>query len=149
MATEQGIIIKTDSDTAWTKTIRKSSCKGCSSSESCSESKSKEEMIVEISNPIGAKVGDLVIFSFNSILLFKVLFMMYVLPILCMIIGALAGHKLALHYNYNDSAVSAFFAFLFFFLAIFMIRIRSNKLSKKNTYKPKIIRIISKNNNII
>jgi len=145
LATEEGIITKTGSDTAWAKTIKGSSCEACSSKDSCSEMQSGKEMIVEAYNPIGAKTGDKVVLSFATTSLLKAMFMLYVFPIICMIAGAFTGHHLALKYNYNDSFLSAIFAFLLFFLAIFVIRLRSEKLAKKNAYKPKIIRIVTKN----
>ena len=144
LATEEGIIIKTDIDTAWAKTIKGSSCEACSSKDSCSEMQSGKEMLVEAYNPVGAKTGDKVVLSFATTSLLKAMFMLYIFPIICMIAGAFTGHNLAFKYNYNDSFLSALFAFLFFSLAILLIRLRSEKMAKKNAYKPKIIRIVTK-----
>ncbi len=101
-------------------------------------------MIVEARNPAGAKVGDRVVLSFETSSLLKALFLLYVFPIICMIAGAVVGHKFAIIYNYNDSVMSAISGFLFFFLAIIVIRLTSDKLAEKDAYKPKIIRILSK-----
>ncbi|MBL0717636.1 MAG: SoxR reducing system RseC family protein [Desulfosarcina sp.] len=145
MATEEGIITKIDATTAWAKTTRSSSCASCSSRDSCNVmEEGGKEMIVEARNPAGAKVGDRVVLSFETSSLLKALFLLYVFPIICMIAGAVAGHKLAAIYNYNDSVISAISGFLFFFLAIIVIRLTSDKLAEKDAYKPKIIRILSK-----
>ncbi len=143
LATEEGIITKTEADTAWAKTTRSSSCASCSSRGSCNAMEDGgKEMIVEAYNPAGAKVGDRVVLSFETSSLLKALFLLYVFPIICMIAGAAAGHKFAMIYSYNDSMCSALAGFFFFFLALAAVRLRSDKLSEQGAYKPKIIRIL-------
>jgi sigma-E factor negative regulatory protein RseC len=144
LATEEGIITKIDATTAWAKTTRSSSCASCSSRDSCNVTEEGgKEMIVEVRNLAGAKVGDRVLLRFETSSLLKALFLLYVFPIICMIAGAVAGHKFAIIYNYNDSVMSAISGFLFFFLAVIVIRLTSDKLAEKDAYKPKIIRILS------
>jgi len=72
LATEEGIITKIEAATAWAKTTRSSSCASCSSRGSCNAMEDGgKEMIVEVYNPAGAKVGDRVVLSFETSSLLK------------------------------------------------------------------------------
>ena len=65
--------------------------------------------------------------------------------------GALAGlvaitaqtQALAPFIGMNPSAASVFLGFAFFFIALFVIKIRANRMAKKNAYQPKITKILA------
>jgi len=62
---------------------------------------------------------------------------------LLLIIGAVIGHKLGSIFDFSLSATSAIMGFLFFFVAVWVIRSKANKLAQKNEYQPKIIKILT------
>jgi sigma-E factor negative regulatory protein RseC len=99
-------------------------------------------MEVEAINHAGAQVGQRVVLSFDTSPLLKATFLLYVFPILTMIAGAFVGQNLAPNYNVDPSFMSAIFGFLFFGITILFVRSKGNKLSKKDEYRPKIIRVI-------
>lgn len=142
MATEEGIVTKINSTTAWVTTIKSSACESCAAKSSCSTLASGEEMKVEAINTSGATVGDRVVIYFETSSLLKLSFFLYIFPILIMLVGALIGHKIAPFFNLDRSVFSAVCGFLFFFLAFLFIKSKGRKLSKKNQYKPKIIKIL-------
>lgn len=142
MATEEGIVTKVNSTTAWVTTIKSSACESCAAKSSCSTLASGEEMKVEAINTSGATVGDRVVIYFETSSLLKLSFFLYIFPILIMLVGALIGHKIAPFFNLDRSVFSAVCGFLFFFLAFLFIKSKGRKLSKKNQYKPKIIKIL-------
>ena len=142
MATEKGIVTKLESTTAWVKTTRTSACETCTAKSACRTLGGGKEMEVEAINPVGAKMGDWVVLGFETSALVKISFLVYIVPIVSMIIGAVIGQKIALSYQYNGSVLSAIVGFLFFFLAFLFIKSTGNKMAKKNEYRPKIIRII-------
>ncbi len=144
MATEKGIVIKADSNTALVKTTRSSSCESCDSRKSCSViSDGKEmEMEVEVINDANAKAGDRVVLSFETSALLKASFLLYVFPIILLLTGALLGQYLASFFNLNPQTAAAILGFFFFFLAFGFIRFRGNKMAEKKEYRPKIIRIL-------
>ena len=147
MATEQGIVIKTDSRSAWVKTVKSSNCAGCSARGSCHAKGGDDQMEVKAINEAGAKVGDRIVLSFKTSSLLKATFLLYVFPILLLIIGAAAGQEMAAIFNFNPSGLAAIMGFAFFFAALLIIKTSANRLAKKNEYRPKIIKII--NNTII
>ena len=142
MATEQGVVVKTESKAAWVKTVKSGACQGCSARGSCHSLGSSNEMEVKAVNKAGAKVGDRIVLSVEASSLLKVTFMLYVFPILLMIVGAVIGQEIATYFNINPSALSAFLGFSFFFAAFLVVKSTTNKLAKKNKYQPKIVKIL-------
>ena len=142
MATEQGIVIRTDSKTAWVKTQKTKACEGCSSRGACSVMGGGEEMEVEALNAAGGKVGDHVVLSFETASLLKATFLVYVIPIIGLLIGALIGQKLASIFAFNESMLAAISGLLFCGLAIFFVRIKGNRMAQQEEYRPKITRIL-------
>ena len=145
MATERGVVIrlgKPDSGLAWVQTQRTSACKSCSSRHSCSAGEGGgQEMEVEALNKAGARVGDEIILNLDTVPLLKATFLLYVFPILCMIAGAVVGHRYALSRQWDPSALSAALSLGALVVAFVIIRMRGRKLSHDRSYKPQIIRI--------
>jgi len=133
MATEEGIVIKIGSKTAWVKTTKTSACKACAAKSSCHNLGGGKEMEVEAINRAGAKVGQKVVLSFDTSPLLKATFMLYVFPILAMLAGAFIGQEMASFFN---------FGFSLFGLTLLFVKSKGNKLAKKDEYQPKVIRII-------
>ena len=144
MATEQGIVIKTDSRTAWVKTIKSANCAGCSAKGSCHSKNVGEEMEVNAINEAGARKGDRIVLSFETSSLLKATFLLYVFPILLLIIGAAIGQEMAPKFDFNPSGFSAIMGFIFFFAALLIIKTTANRLAEKNEYRPKIIKILTR-----
>ena len=143
MATEQGVVLRTDSESAWVKTTRSSACEGCTARGSCHTMGGGQEMEVKALNPAGARVGDRIVLSFETSSLLKATFLIYVFPILFLIAGAALGQMLAPLIGLSPSALSVLLGFTFFFTALFIIKARANKLAKKNAYQPKITKILT------
>lgn len=142
MATEQGIVTKTDSRSAWVKTIKSGDCAGCSARGSCHSLGSSNDMEVKAINEAGAKVGDRIVLSFETSSLLKASFLLYVFPILLLIIGALMGQGIAPYIDFNPSGFSAIVGFSFFFAAVLIIKSKANKMAEKNEYRPKVVKIL-------
>jgi sigma-E factor negative regulatory protein RseC len=143
MATEQGIVIKTDSRATWVKTVKSGNCAGCSAKGSCHAMGASDEMEVKVINEAGAKVGDRIVLSFETSSLLKATFLLYVFPILLLMVGAAIGQEMAPKFGFNPSGFSAVMGFTFFFAALLIIKTMANKLARKNEYRPKIIKILN------
>jgi sigma-E factor negative regulatory protein RseC len=144
MATEKGIVIRLGtpgSGMAWVQTQRSSACKSCSSRNSCSSSEQGQDMEVEVLNKVGARVGDEIILNLDTGPLLKATFLLYVFPILCMIAGAVVGHRYALSRGWDPSGLSAIVSLVALVISFIFIRLRGNRLSRKSAYKPQIVRI--------
>jgi sigma-E factor negative regulatory protein RseC len=97
---------------------------------------------IEAINKIGAKTDDRVVIGFESSSLLKASFLLYILPIVFMIAGALMGQKVSLKYGLSEILFSAGGAFLSFAAAFLLVRVLGNKMAQKDAYKAKIIKII-------
>lgn len=144
MATEEGVVIRTAEQTAWVKTIRSAACEACASRSSCTAMGGGNEMEVEVVNLVGAGVGDRVLLHFETSSLLKATFMLYVLPILMMLIGAVIGNEAAAALGWNASAASAIFGFFAFFVVVFFVRRRANRMARQTSYQPTLSRILQR-----
>ena len=68
--------------------------------------------------------------------------MLYVLPILILIIGAVIGQQLSSVIQINPSASSIIVGFLFFAAAVWIVKSKANKMATRNQYQPRIIKIL-------
>ena len=143
MATEEGIVTKVDSSTAWIKCTKSAACESCTAKGFCDTmGGSDDDVEVEAINAVGAKINDRVTISFGTSSLLKVSFLVYMIPVLFLILGVVIGDKIARIFNYDQSIFSIVVGFLFLFAAFFFVKTKGNKMSKKDEYKPKIIRIL-------
>ena len=143
MATEEGIVIHTHAALARVKTTKSSSCKACTARDSCHVTETGKVMEVDAINGAGAREGDRILLHFETASLMKACFLLYLLPVGFMLMGAVFGHWLALKASMNVSLLSAMFGFLSLFLSFMMIRSKANALGNNDAYKPKIIKILN------
>ncbi len=147
MAIERGVVSKIepgDDNLAWVTTKRSGSCEHCMSKDFCQEKGDKKEMEVQANNDLGAEVGDQVVIMLESSALLKAAFLMYVFPIIAMLLGAILGDRMAPQWGFDPTLTPVVAGFLFFALAILVVRFRSNKMAKKNSLQPQITRIAKK-----
>jgi len=142
LATEEGIVIHTHDALARVKTTKSSSCKACTARDSCHITETGNVMEVDAINGAGAREGDRILLHFETASLMKACFLLYLLPVGFMLIGAIFGHWLASKTNMNVTLLSAVSAFLSLFLSFVVIRSKANALGENDAYKPKIIKIL-------
>ena len=88
-------------------------------------------------------MGDRIVLSVSSAAVLKVSFLLYVFPILLMIVGAVIGQNLAPRLQMDPSMLSLLTGLLFFLMAFVFVRLGSNRMGKKDEYRPRIVRIIN------
>jgi sigma-E factor negative regulatory protein RseC len=150
MATEEGIVKKVDCDShrAWVATTRSEACEHCCAKGMCHHlGGGGNDAVVEVINSMGAAVGDRILINFKTSSYLKALFLLYVFPVFCLLIGAFIGHGLSSVLMMEPSAASALFGFSFFGLAVLFIRARANRMGAKEDYRPRIVRIINRRKN--
>ncbi len=103
-----------------------------------------KEMEIEAMNMAEAKVGNKVVVTFETASLFKLTFLIYIFPIICMIIGAVIGDKMAPEYGMDTSALSAIVGFSFFLAAFLIVRLLSDSLAKNAKYRARVTRVKAK-----
>ena len=81
--------------------------------------------------------------SVSSAAVLKVSFLLYVFPILLMIVGAVIGQNLGPRLQMDPSMLSLLTGLLFFLMAFVFVRLGSNRMGKRDEYRPRIVRIIN------
>lgn len=106
---EQIGIIREKNDEGWAvvETDRQNACGGCHSgrSDGCHSclAGSGSKLESRAANPIGAQVGDVVKINLPTTDLFKGAFILYLLPVMCLLAAALAGSSLAGAMGFNET----------------------------------------------
>ena len=68
--------------------------------------------------------------------------MLYVLPILLLIIGAVIGQQISPVIQISSSTSSIIVGFLFFAATVWIIKSKAKKMEAQNQYQPRIIKIL-------
>ncbi|RZB34300.1 MAG: sigma-E factor negative regulatory protein RseC [Desulfobacteraceae bacterium Eth-SRB1] len=143
MATAEGIVTKVDFSTAWVKCTRSAACESCKAKDFCDTvGGSDDDVEVEAINAVGAKNNDRVTISFKTSSLLKVSFLVYMVPVLFLILGVVIGDEIARIFNYDQSIFSIIAGFSFLFASFLFVKAKGSKMSEKDEYKPKIIKIL-------
>lgn len=98
MITETGRVVAVRGGKAWVQTIRASACESCSARSGCgqrvlaSASSGRANQIL-VSNHLQADVGDQVTVAIDESALLTASVLVYALPLLLMVLGAVAGQQ--------------------------------------------------------
>jgi len=101
MIEAEGVVVKVEGDVAYIQAQRASSCGGCAQQGgSCGSATligffGRKTPWYSARNPVGAKVGERVVVGIEELALFKGVLAIYVPPLLLLVAGAIAGHRLA------------------------------------------------------
>ncbi len=140
MAVEQGIVTEVTPGIAWVKTERNASCEGCASKGSCMSKGG--DMIVRTINAADARVGDRVVISLKTGAFLRATFLIYLVPVIFLMIGAITGHVIAGRLDMDPSPVAAVTGLGCLVLAVMLVKRNAGRMSADAAYQPKIVRVI-------
>ncbi|WP_425060608.1 hypothetical protein SCACP_13430 [Sporomusa carbonis] len=86
---QEGIVLEVTGNIAKVKTSRHSDC------ENCGACPGNTAMVLDARNPVGAQKGQRVAIEIQEIGMLKAAFIVYVLPLIAAVVGAVAGNYLA------------------------------------------------------
>lgn len=140
---ENGIVVETYGEFAKVEARRSASCEGCASKDTCKPN-SNASMIIEVINPINARVGDRICFEVEAGVLLKSTFVIYLMPVIFLLIGAWAGGEIAQIYPLfkKEEILSVISGSLFFLVSVFILISFNRYFSKNKRYKPMIKEIL-------
>jgi sigma-E factor negative regulatory protein RseC len=138
---EIGVVTSVDGPIAKVIVKKKSACDKCSAG-TCSITGEGAE--IEGLNDAGAKVGQRVRVVLQPYTYVKGSLVIYGLPALALILGAVAGKEFfsSMFERADPDSVSAIFAFAFFALSFLAVRVWSRRAGKKIQYKPVVKEIL-------
>lgn len=121
---------------------RHSACDNCASNGSCQIGDDSTTMLVEAFNAIGAQISDRVKVVTSTKSFLQSSFMLYIVPIIGLLIGAIAGQLIGENYPIGIEAtlLSAILGVAFLIGTFLCIRVGTRALSKE-LYMPRIVEI--------
>ena len=146
MMVEQGFVTGTLANgKASVKIIRGSACEGCSSKDTCHVTTTEpgKEIEVEVLNAVSAREGDRVEISIPTSSFVQLTFLVYFVPVIAMVAGAVAGADLIPGYLGVDTDAGAVMGgFAALALAVIFAKILNRGVETRERYWPRITRIL-------
>ena len=105
MPIEEGVVQEASKRKALVRIQQGSACATCGSRDSCDIS-SGDNMTIEVSNELQAKIGDRVQISLPESSLLKLSFLVYLLPVIALVAGACVGAELAKVFDMDSTLTS-------------------------------------------
>jgi len=149
MVEEKAMVVAIEGTNALLQTQRRSACQSCSVKQGCGTSvlakvvgrRSSQILVV---NTLEASVGDQVMIGINDNALVKGSLLIYALPLILLLVGAVLGELWAHAYGFNTELMSIVSGVVGFALAMALIRYSLYKTQFKNEIQPHMLRIVNK-----
>ena len=140
---EHGVVVESKGAVVLIRAKRTSACDSCASSKSC-HSISDEEMLVEADDPIGAEVGDRVIYEVSASAIIKAGMLLYLVPLLSFILGLVLGSVASPRYftEQNPDLVSGIFGVVFLGAAFIGLKLYGRRLERDKSYRPHVLKVM-------
>ncbi|KAF5084915.1 SoxR reducing system RseC family protein [Acetobacterium wieringae] len=133
---ETGIVIETSENKAKVKASRHGDC------ENCGVCPGDNAMVVEVQNLIGAKVGQRVAFEIQEANMLWAAFVVYLLPLLALFVGALGGGILGTNLGQPVLAFQIVGGSVFFTVAVIYLKRYDQAVKKNDKLLPVITKIL-------
>lgn len=138
---ETGTVVRIEDGRAYVSVERKSGCEACPASSICRPS--DEGIIIEAINAIDAKMGDKVRILIKPYTYIKGSVIVYGVPALALILGAILGKELFPSFiNGDPEILSAVGGLLFFMVSFAIVSLYTRMKSGKKEFTPVIVKII-------
>jgi sigma-E factor negative regulatory protein RseC len=137
---EIGKVADIKDNTAIIKIQRRSSCGSCTA---CGMRKDQNEILLPVSNDLGAKLGDWVELELQSISILKASTIVYVIPLIALILGVIGGYAIAEQLSRDTELYGAIGGILLTILSFVGIRVMDPLFNTKGDYSPRMVSIIN------
>jgi sigma-E factor negative regulatory protein RseC len=143
MNEEHGVVKEIRGNKALVLTDRQSMCGECVARGYCHMLGGGKEMLAEAINSVGAKAGDFVKIGIPEGTITKASMVVYMVPALGLVGGATLGYYFARPLGFDVNLLTLVGSIIGLGIAFTAARLLSNTLSKKPSYRPEIIKIIT------
>ena len=143
MAQERGRVIKTDK-AGWATVVteRKDACHSCEASQFCHALTNCNKLETKALNKAGAGVGDLVTIHLSSHMVLKGALVLYLIPALGLLMGAVAGSGFSKQLAIGETGAALSFGIAGLILGFMITAMISKRMSAGNRLVPEITRIV-------
>ncbi len=142
MSVEMGMVQRVENGWAWVQTDRKTGCDQCGHKGSCNMIEGADHMLIKAANSARARVGDSVEVFLSTRTRMKSLLILYVLPVIGLLAGALSGGGLSRAVGLNENLGTVFFTFIGLALAFLIVRMLSSHMASRQELTPIVSRIM-------
>ena len=147
MIEELAIVVAVEGEQVILQTQRRSACQSCSVKQGCGTSVlskvvGQRSTQITLGNSIHAAVGDEVLLAIKDNALVQGSLLMYALPLVMMLVFAVAGEYWAQANQFGHELVTILFAVAGFVLAMFITRLTIHSSRLKQRIQPRMIRIL-------
>ena len=144
MAQKKGRVSRIEKD-GWAVVVTEKSdaCSNCESAQFCHALADCSRLETRVLNQAGAEVGDTVSISLSSKTVLKSALLLYILPTVSFLIGAVAGTGFHKQLGIGDTGAAIVFGFAGLFLGFAIARLISKRQTASRKLIPVITRIIT------
>ena len=136
----EGIVIAVTDNIARVKASRHSDC------ENCGACPGDNALVMDASNPLGAAVGQKVLVKIAETNMLKAAFIVYIMPLIAVAVGAVAGGKVVGYFNAGFVLEGQIAGGIIAFLASIYLVLRYDRHAKSSSsMQPVVIRILNSN----
>lgn len=146
---QQGYIVGiVDDKTAKMKMQRHSACASCGK---CATTSEKKDILVEVDNSVGAKVGDRVVVNMESVNVLKAAAIVYLLPLVGLLVGTIVTYYIlqSLGNISNIETLSGVVGLALMLVSFFILKKNDSKFRDSREYIPIVTKIIASQENEI
>jgi len=140
-----GIIVETlDHSIAKLQMKQHSACAECGKCHTENESK---DLIVEVDNAVGAKVGDFVEVDLEAANVLQAAAIAYLIPLASLLVGVIASYQILNIIGYSGSmeVASAVVGFITMAISYIIIKMNDSKFKQSRKYMPIVTGIVKSN----
>lgn len=142
MIVEIGKVVEITGDDTFVLVSRTAACAGCASKNACHAFGTNNDAKIIVENRIGAKIDDMVEIGVAEGGLVAASFIVYILPVAALFVGAGLGTWIARRIGIEIGGISALMGLLFLGAGFLIIHLMDPYLKKKHTLRPRIIRVV-------
>ena len=139
---EEGSVSRTDGEMALVRVTRGTACDNCATSGACKSLGGGRDMEMEATNIVGAKVGDRVRVEVPSSSVAKMAFLVYLIPIMSLVLGAMLGMEIGAAASLDPELCALGTSLACFSVAFLIVRRIGQLLADKRDYTPRISKIL-------
>jgi sigma-E factor negative regulatory protein RseC len=144
MSQETGIVETVEEGWVWVKTQRKSACAHCGHKDHCHTVEGGDRMLVKAKNFVDAHKGDEVELYLNTKTQLKCVFMVYMVPIIGLLIGAFSGNGLSALVGLSPNIGIFLFSAVGLAVGFMLTHLYSNRMETKNALTLRVTRVVKK-----
>jgi len=144
MSQETGIVETVEDEWVWVKTQRKSACAHCGHKDHCHTIEGGDRMLVKAKNLAAARKGDEVELFLNTKTQLKCVFMVYMVPVIGLLVGAFLGNSLFPLIGLNPNMGIFLFSVVGLIAGFIITRLFAGRMDTKNALTLRVTRVIKR-----